>query len=235
MNDITDNFTALYHPFSALVFYQMKGRNTDTYVEHFDMDRDGNPINAHPLTVREAGRLSKALKLTEEKEPCLKPSGLIGNHILHLDAVKGKAIWFTRAQKRQLYFTEGLGIPDGKASIPALLWMADRKGVSLYALQSNRRPTLSTLLYNAPFFNIYSDAKVCMGTVDIQIKKTASLEEFTSKWEDYFFNSRFSHLNHPNPIRGNCVSLWHDLITSGKEFPKEVLKKNNTTLKKLLL
>jgi hypothetical protein len=31
------------------------------YVEHFDMDKNGNPINAHPLTVKEANVLAKAL------------------------------------------------------------------------------------------------------------------------------------------------------------------------------
>ena len=49
--DITENFGTLYFPKSALVFYETKGTNTDSYVEHFDMDRNGNPINAHPLTV----------------------------------------------------------------------------------------------------------------------------------------------------------------------------------------
>lgn len=52
MNDITGNFGTLYHPKTALVFYQTKGTNTDTYVEYFDMDSNGTPINAHPLTVR---------------------------------------------------------------------------------------------------------------------------------------------------------------------------------------
>ena len=53
INDITKDFGTLYHPKSALVFYETKGSNTDVYVEHFDMDKNGNPINAHPLTVRE--------------------------------------------------------------------------------------------------------------------------------------------------------------------------------------
>jgi PRTRC genetic system protein B len=236
MKDITEHYTALYHPLSALVFYQSEERKSDMYVEHFDMDKRGNLINAHPLTVRESGRLSKALKISEEKEPCLKPLGLIGNHILHLDAIQGKAVWFTRAQKKELYFTEDLGIPSGQASIPPMLWQADRNSLSVFALLSNRRPTIKTPLYNAPFFNISHNGKVCMGTVDVQIKKTASLEEFTTKWEGYFFNSYFSHLmeNH-NPIRGNCLSLWQDLIQSGAEFPKEVLTKTRTTLKNLLL
>lgn len=54
MKDITQDFGTLYHPTTALVFYQTDGRNRDTYVEYFDMDKKGNPINAHPLTEREA-------------------------------------------------------------------------------------------------------------------------------------------------------------------------------------
>jgi hypothetical protein len=46
------------------------------------------------------------------------------------------------------------------------------------------------------------------------------------KWEDYFFNSYFSHLmNEHNPINGNCVNLWKSLINTEKQFPKETLKK----------
>ena len=54
MKDITQDFGTLYHPTTALVFYQNDERNIETYVEHFDMDKNGNPINAHPLTEREA-------------------------------------------------------------------------------------------------------------------------------------------------------------------------------------
>lgn len=66
VNDITENFGTLYHPKSALVFYETIGTNTDVYVEYFDMDSNGTPINAHPLTVKEANVLAKALKTDEE-------------------------------------------------------------------------------------------------------------------------------------------------------------------------
>ncbi len=237
MNDITEQFTSLYHPTSALIVYQavIKNNGDNIYVEHFDIDKNGTLVNAHPLTVREAGRFSKALKIQEEKETCLASKGIIGKHILYLDAVKGKAIWFTPAKKRELLFTEKLGIQQGKASLPPLLWSADRNNLSVFALMSNRRPTLKTTLYNAPFFNVYESGNVCMGTVDIRIKKTASLEEFTTAWEDYFFNSYFSHLMADyNPIKGNCVSLFENLISTGDPFPKEVLIKSTVTLKYLL-
>ena len=36
--DITYNFGTLYHPKSALVFYETEDYNRDGYVEHFDID-----------------------------------------------------------------------------------------------------------------------------------------------------------------------------------------------------
>jgi PRTRC genetic system protein B len=199
------------------------------------MDRNGQPVNAHPLTQREASQLAKALKIAKaKKEPCLKINGILGSHILHLDPQKGKAIWFTKAGQRELYFVESLGIPNGRAGVPPMLWAANRNSLFVFALKSNRRPNESTSLYYAPFFNVYENGNVCMGTVDVQIKKTASLEEFTAAWEQYFFKSYFSHLNDQNPINGNCVCLWKDLVNTDKHFPKDVLKKTNKTLKNLL-
>ena len=82
---------------------------------------------------------------------------------------------------------------------------------------------------------MYEDGNVCMGTVDVNIQNSNSLEEFTKKWEDYFFNSYFSHLmNEHNPIKGNCVSLWKNLVGTDNSFPKEVLKNANRILKNLL-
>ncbi|GEC73841.1 PRTRC system protein B [Flavobacterium flevense] len=236
MKGITENFGTLYHPKLALVFYQTKGMNSDTYVESFDMDKKGNPINAHPLTVREANQLVKTLKTAkEEKEPCLKSDGIISNAILHINLNQNKVIWFTKAMQRELCFTENLGIPNGKANVPPMLWIANKNSLSVFALGSSRRPNENTKLYNAPFFNVYENGNACMGTVDVQIKKIASLEEFTTAWESYFFNSYFSHLMLDyNPINGNCVILWESLVNTNNTFPKEVLKKNDKTLKDIL-
>lgn len=48
-------------------FIRQLTRIKNIYVEHFDMDKDGNPINAHPLTMREAKFLSKALNIETKK------------------------------------------------------------------------------------------------------------------------------------------------------------------------
>ncbi len=239
MKDITQDFGTLYHPTTALVFYQNDEINKDTYVEHFDMDKNGNPINAHPLTEREAKELVKALTINTQKEKSqdfLKPKGILPTHILHINpSENGSVLWFTKSMKRQLFFTENLEIPNGRAEVPAMLWLATQRSLKIFALANNRRPTEKTELFYAPFFNVYEDGNVCMGTVDVHIQNSTSLKEFTEKWEDYFFNSYFSHLmNEHNPINGNCVNLWKSLINTEKPFPKEALKKANTTLKNLL-
>ncbi|PIF45357.1 PRTRC genetic system protein B [Chryseobacterium sp. 52] len=237
LHDITENFNALYHPKSALVFYEAGERKQEVYVEHFDMDQRGCLINAHPLTEREAGQLAKSLKVaTEKNQPFLKSQGIMGSHILQIDPVhNGVVIWFTKAMGREMHFTETLGIPNGIANVPPMLWVANRNKLFVYAMKTNTRPTEKTLLYHAPFFNVYSDGNVCMGTVDVRIRKTASLEEFTNSWENYFFNSYFSHLvNSHNPIKGNCASLWKKMTGSNENFPKNTLKKADKTLKNLL-
>ena len=237
VNDITENFGILYYPKSALVFYESKGTNIDMYVEHFDMDRNGNPINAHPLTVKEANTLAKSLQTDEEKSKAfLKPKGILPTNILHINpSEKGTVLWYTKAQQRQLYFVNGLGVPNGKAQVPPMVWFANKNSLSVFALASDRRPTEKTLLHYAPFFNVYENGNVCMGTVSIDIQNSASVEEFKQAWESYFFNSYFSHLlGNYNPIKGNCVNLWKELINTDKVFPNEVLKPNNKTLKNLL-
>lgn len=235
--DIANDFGALYEPKSALVFYESLDNNATMYVEHFDMDRNGNPINAHPLTVNEAKALAKSLHTDEEKDKTfLKSKGILPINILNIDSSQnGSVLWYTKSQERQMYFVKNLEIPNGKAHVPAMLWFADKENLSVFALTSDKRPTEKTPLYYAPFFNVYEDGAVCMGTVDVNIKNSASVEELTTAWEDYFFNSYFSHLlDNYNPIKGNCVNLWKKLMEKNEDFPADILKKNNKTLKNLL-
>lgn len=189
MNNIIDtskDFGTLYEPKSALVYYQSLDKDATIYVEHFDMDRNGSPINAHPLTVNEAKALAKSLQIDEEKDKTfLKPRGILPTNILHINPSKnGSVVWYTKAQERQLYFVNSLGIPNEKAQVPAMLWFADKGNLSVFALASNIRPTEKTPLYYAPFFNVHEDGTVCMGTVNVDIKNSASVEEFTTAWED---------------------------------------------------
>ncbi|MFP5439024.1 MAG: PRTRC system protein B [Bacteroidia bacterium] len=237
LRDITDNFTATYAAKCALVFYETGGQEKQVYVEYYDMDSHGQPRNAHPLSVMEAKNLHKALETqARAKQAFLKPEGLLPHNVLHIDpAENASVVWYTKAALRPMFFIPRLGIPNGRAHTPALLWRASRKGLALYALPSDKAPSETTPLYFAPFFNIYKDGRVCMGTVDVQITSSASLETFMAAWEHYFFSSYFSHLlDGYNPVKGNCVQLWTNLIETGGNFPKSELVKNKMKLKDLL-
>jgi len=237
MKDITTTFGTLYNPVKAFVIYEKDASDKSIYVESYDIDNKGYPINAHPLSVKESNQLAKALDNSDElQRNFLKPSGLLPKNVLYINPDhNGYAIWYSPAQKLDLFFADSLGIPNGVASIPALLWKASKKSLYLYALDNITEISEKTDLFHAPFFNIYDDGKVCMGTVSVNIKADCLLEEFMQQWENYFFNSYFSHLiQEKSPINGNIIQLWQKLVNSSKPFPLKSLIKNGLTLKQLL-
>lgn len=238
MKVITAKFGTLYNPVKAFVVYQKNNADKTIYVEAYDMDKNGYPINAHPLSLRESTKLANALDTSDElKRNFLKPSGLLPKNVLYVNPDQnGYVIWYTPPQRTDLFFVESLAIPNGKASIPSLLWKASKNNLWVYAMDSDKEINEQTTLYHAPFFNIYEDGRVCMGTVSVNITSDCLLEEFIEKWEQYFFNSYFSHLIHgQSPVKGNIIQLWQSLVNSQKQFPVKSLIKNGLTLKKKLL
>jgi PRTRC genetic system protein B len=237
MKDITQTFGTLYNPVKAFVVYQKNSAEKSIYVEAYDMDKNGCPINAHPLSLKESTQLAGALDTSEElTRRFLKPSGLLPKNILYLNPEQGGyAVWYTPAQKVDLFFVEGLGIANGKAFVPPLLWKASKNTLCIYAMDTDTQINENTALYHAPFFNLYKDGKVCLGTVSVNIKADCLLEEFLYLWEQYFFNSYFSHvIGDASPVRTNIVQLWQNLVNTKKRFPLKSLLKNGLTIKKIL-
>lgn len=226
----------IYLPSKALIIYA-NTINEDFYVECFDMDDNGLPINAHPLSVIESNKLAKTLDTIDDFEQgYLSCKALLPRNVLHLNTMRnGFAIWYTPAMPVNLYFKNDLGIDDGIAYLPPLVWKGSKEGLYVYAIAKNQLPTLDTPLCYAPFFNIYEDGKVCMGNVNVSFDNIASLEEFMAQWQALFFNSKFSHLlRDVSPVSQNIVQLWQNLIGKEQPFPVKSLKKNDQTLKNLL-
>lgn len=227
----------LYHPSAALVLFKPEGSDTDLYIEYYDMDGNGVPVNPRPLTVRQAQGLSKALDTSKEvAKAFLKPKGIVPPKVLHFNpAENGSAVWYTKPMRKKLYFSQHLGLPSGEVSLPALVWAANRQQLHIYALEGKGKPRLSTPLFHAPFMNLYHNGNVCMGNVDVRISKAASLEDFMAAWEGYFFGSYFSHLiNTHNPIKGDLIALYSQLMKTGEAFPVEELLPIGKTLRELL-
>jgi PRTRC genetic system protein B len=166
----------------------------------------------------------------------LQPTGLLSDNILFSRSGKnGYAVWFTKAKIVDLFFVKELGILDGKYAVPPLLWKADSDELTVFALADNKRPGYKTPLFYAPFFNVHDRGNVCMGNVEIDIEDDASLEDFITAWQTYFFTSKFSHLlGNKSPVVGNIVQLWNGLHNTKKKFPMTQLIKHSMTLKQLI-
>lgn len=228
--------TALYHPKAALVVFTTSGSHAP-YIEYYEMDSAGCPVNPHPLTLREAQSLAKALDTRQQSAKAfLLPRGILPASVLHLDpSQNGSVVWYTNPQKQQLYFTADLHIDSGEIALPALVWKADKKHLRVFALRGKAKPNAATPLCHAPFFNLYQNGGVCMGNVDVRISGAASLEEFIAAWQGYFFGSYFSHhIGGHHPLKENLISLYKELMETGMDFPAQNLIKNNLTLNDLL-
>ena len=245
MKNVSQTFNEQYQPVKALLIYQSveqesenyERQQTEIYVESYDIGKQGNPINAHPLSVKEMITLSELLQATQElKNNFLQCKGVLPSNLIYVNTQNnGYAIWHTLPQEVSLFFTDSLGIPSGKAKIPALLWKATKESVQVFAIKGKAKPTEKNPLYHAPFFNLSQDGRVCMGTVNINIDRQTCLEDFMALWESYFFNSYFTHtLGNHRHCKGNLVQLWQEQVATGKDFPQNELIKNGRTLKDLI-
>lgn len=248
MKNITQQFNSGFEPFKALLLYkhdkeeelnayQSNERETQLYVESYDIGRNGKPINAHPLTVKEMIALGDLLQTAKEmQDSYLKSKGLLPSKVLYVDQqANGHAVWYTPPQTVNLFFIDGLNIPSGRFNIPAMLWKANAENLQVYAVKGKARPTEDTPLYHAPYLNVYAGGQVCMGTVRINITKTECLEDFMNTWEQYFFNSNFSHsINGNNSTKTDTTNLWRSLAGTSADFPQGELLKNGRTLKTII-
>lgn len=242
MKLLTNNFCNPYQPVKVLLIHQKRAVSEDdtqpsVYVESYDIGKFGKPINAHPLTFKETLQLSCLFQAAEELQSgFLRSRGIIPSKVLYVNPQQGGyAVWYTPPQEVPLFFASALGIPSGRGKVPAMVWKASRDELSVFALKSTTKPQAKSKLYHSPYFNVYSNGKVCMGTVRVNITEAARLEDFMAQWENYFWNSYFSHLmNGHNPVTVNIVQLWKGQVKKDVPFPVQVLKPTNHTLQNLL-
>lgn len=240
MIDATSLFySQIYKPAKLLAFYTAGDRSYSTaYVESFDIcPRRRKPINPHVLTVAESRQLARLMAQDPHVgSGFLKSKGILPENVLHISpGADGYGVWYTPAAAASMLFDPQLGIPNGTAQVPSLLWKASKEQLQIFAFAGSGRPTIKTALYHAPFFNIYQDGQVCMGTADCQMPAYQRLEEFITRWQQLFWGSYFSHaIAGYQQVQGTLVALWQQQIENGGPFPVERLVKANITLQNLL-
>ena len=144
--------------------------------------------------------------------------------------------WWSPAGPRPMFFREGseLGRLDARVmEQPALLWAVSGRGLYVRALRESNRPDADTPLFHAPYWNVYLDGHVCLGSMR---RPEHTTMEVLREWEDGFFGSQFTHEaggGRRIDYKGGVVGLWKAMARR-KTFPINLLIPTKQTLAQFL-
>ncbi|MDR1423762.1 MAG: PRTRC system protein B [Azoarcus sp.] len=118
---------------------------------------------------------------------------------------------------------------------PGLVFAASPNLWRVWAVKGKTRPTLSSALYQAPYFNVNGQGGICRGSVKVPDGTTV---ERIDAWNEAFFQSFFTHPNVSGKLvryRGGAYGFWRDMLDGKhRRFPERVLVDVGTTLGALL-
>lgn len=103
--------------------------------------------------------------------------------------------------------------------------------MSVYAFMGSKP---KRKLYRAPFFNVYDDNHVCLGTAKAKKPKELTYKNIMTYWEQMFWGSEFAGLISANPVKGNLTTIMKQCIKTGCKFPVSELLPIKRTLEELL-
>lgn len=145
---------------------------------------------------------------------------------------EGDLLWWSPRSQRRLYFQTGSdkyldSLSGGLFPVPSMVWRWSAGQLRVWALEGNQRPSVDTLLYRAPYFNL-TDNHVCLGSSKMPQNPTATDQ---SAVESGFFSSSFTH-THQSCLKdwpGTQGEFWHSLRDSD-HFPSQHLRPTSKSL-----
>jgi len=147
--------------------------------------------------------------------------------------------WWKPAGRRRIFFSANNDVINklsGEEVLhPPLLFRAQYNLLSVWALDKDERPTGSTSVCRAPYFNIYDSGAMCTGNIRLPEYPSPNAID---KWEECFFGSNFSSaniqsiVNHPEGHTGYWVGLSKPTAT--KRYAMKYLYPLPLTLSKIV-
>ena len=193
-----------YQPKAALIVFEKEGHGADCFIELREIRRDGSMAAARPVS----SRFVQDLLAGFSREYRSIPHGPIPGNLLYCDTRRGHEayIWYNPPCRRNRFFAESLHMEDGTYHVPGTLY-AVRDGVLSVYCFAGRKPALDAPLLGVPYFNVYADGKVCMGSARPQIPDTdrLSYEDVLLAWEGAFWNSVDVHTNGSPSTKANLI------------------------------
>ena len=141
-------------------------------------------------------------------------------------------VWWRPAQRRRMFFRpdDELGRVSGRIfPQPTLIYRASHRELWIRALSDDVRPTATTALKVAPYYNVNAEGVVCQGTMRSPAEASVGT---MAQWEQSFFESEFTHIfggGHFTQYSGGVAGLWSSLAGK-KTFPVEQLAPARETL-----
>jgi PRTRC genetic system protein B len=219
-NELTNT---ILRPVKTIVLYQNGGEYVkDYYLESRDIKvQKGKYVFGAPQPLDKA--VLKDLAATYAKKESFQMSfeSLIPEHILfaRIRPASLDVLWYRPARLQKLNFSTGLQIKgEAPVWIPATLYLEHGNDLFVFALQSDRKPDLSTKLYHAPFFNIYNDARVCLGTAPVGKMRSKTFTGEADRFERGFYLAE-QNGGHNIPTKTPLNKLWNRLIRKRQPFP----------------
>ncbi len=226
----TINLSFRYKPIQGIIIYQSghteQWSRGQYYLESHDirLDENGAPILLEGKPLRKSTLVSLAKALSSQTTDHLKCRDILPSNLLYVNQEPGNniLIWYVPAKKHYLYFTEQLNIPNGEASVPTLIFVANENRLSIFATKTKGKPSLRTKLYKAPFHNVGDQGNICLGSGKRDKNRLQYFDEVMTSWEKVFWATEFSEI-HGKPAGKNINLLWKHLISSDDKFPNDVL------------
>lgn len=232
--DLLNKFTEEFKPALAIIAY----KGNEDYSQQWYLE--SHPIKNGELMEGRALQQDTLHAMMElmytERETEIKIIRFIPQNLLYYDMLPGgdyKLIWYHPEQRKRLLFVNNLELKSGDAAVPAMVWKASRKTLSVYALNNNDYPTEDTQLFTAPFHNV-SNSVVCLGSAKAKKPKVPSLSALMKYYEDLFWNSEFSHMNGGNFTKSPGNLIWKKLLADPKLKWSDMLDELLPSRKKLI-
>lgn len=213
----------------VMVFYS---NDVSMYAELAHVRKDGTTGPLKPMLSEECMELGNMLVTRNS-------SFIIGRipDNLHYAAFENNTpcvVWSTDIEIQQLFFAKNLNIPNGYIQVPKLLWCYYRKMLYLYSY-TDKALHDDTVLYHAPFHNVYSNGSVCLGSGTKFIEENVShVRSLIEQVEEAFYKSVFTHLHHTTTVSNLNLLLQQLIKPTRKEalaFPEQELVKAGKTMR----
>lgn len=235
-----NNTNITLKPTKALIIYEgKKTYNQEYYIESREIKSVGGKYHmTSPIPLSE-NTLKDIAKSYMQKNSAEIHHGFISEHILYGKSDPGKLvmIWYRPSAKRVLNFSAGLKIKGkSEVTVPATIYVLLNSKLYIYALGSDKRPDAETKIFNAPYFNIYEDGNVCLGSAQIGKHKADTYEGEAERFERAFYLAEQNHGQNKDQSKTDPEKLWTSLIKNKKPFPITELipHKKYKTVKHLL-